>query len=240
MSNRSLITSMKNVRLLAANTGALGWESAFFYPSSPAIVVKGASASQDDLFVGDLNGVIHKIGLWSGTEEATVQTGGAVRGLAHSDGVVYANAGASLVAYKMAPTTLLWTKAMDDISWGVPQVSNGIVYSGSWDGKLYAIRTDGTTAWISTAFDFFAAEPIVENGVVYAKAWEKLVALDAATGKVIWEASPPNNANITGSACFGDGRVYVGTAWGGLLCAFDASNGDLLWSSSFGGHPTPP
>ena len=101
MSNRSLITSMKNVRLLAASSGALGWESAIFYPSSPAIVVKGASAAQDDLLVGDFNGIIHRIGLWSGTEQATFQTSDAVRGLVHSDNVVYANAGASLVAYKI-------------------------------------------------------------------------------------------------------------------------------------------
>src|SRR6185436_5998470 len=240
MSNRSLITSMTNVRLLNANSGALGWESPFFYPTSPAIVLKGPSASQDDLFVGDYNGVIHRIDLWSGTEQATFQTSVAVRGLVHSDGVIYANAGASLVAYRIDPPTLLWTRAMNDISWGVPQIANGIIYSGSWDSKLYAIRTDGTPAWISTAYDFWAAEPIVENGIVYARAWEKLVALDAATGSVIWEATTPNGANITGSACYGDGRVYVGTAWGSLLCAFDASNGHLIWSSHFGGHPTPP
>jgi outer membrane protein assembly factor BamB len=240
MSNRSLITSMNDVRLLAANTGALGWQSPIFYPTSPAIVVKGTSPSKDNLFVGDFNGVIHKIDLWSGSEEAVIQTSDAVRGLVYSDNVIYANAGASLAAFKTDPLTLLWTKPMEDISWGVPVLSNGIVYSGSWDGKLYAIRTDGTPAWISAAYDFWAAEPIVENGVVYARSWNKLVALDAATGNVLWEASPPNSANITGSACYGDGRVYVGTAWGGLLCAFNASNGNLVWSSSFGGHPTPP
>jgi len=231
---------MVNVRLLAANSGALGWESPFFSPSSPAIVVKGANPNQDHAFVGTFNGAIHKIGLWSGTQQATFQIGGAVRGLAHSDNVVYANVGASLVAYNIDPPNLLWTKAMDEISWGAPYVSNGIVYSGSWDGKLYAIRTDGTTAWISTAFDFWAAQPIVEGGVVYAAAWEKLVALDAATGAVIWQSSTPNGATITSPVGFGDGRIYVGTAWGALLCAFDASNGNELWSSNFGGHPTPP
>jgi outer membrane protein assembly factor BamB len=240
MSNSSLITSMVNVRLLAANSGALGWESPFFSPSSPAIVVKGANPTQDHVFVGTFNGAIHKIGLWSGTQQGTFQTSGAVWGLAHSDNVVYANAGVSLVAYNIDPPNLLWTKAMDNNSWGSPDVSNGIVYSGSWDGKLYAIRTDGTPAWISSAFDFWAAQPIVEGGVVYAAAWEKLVALDATTGSVIWQSSTPNGATITSPVCFGDGRVYVGTAWGGLLCAFDASNGNELWSSNFGGHPTPP
>jgi len=240
MSKSSLITSMTNVRLLAANSGALGWESNFFSPSSRAIVVKGTSPNQDDLFVGTYNGTIEKISLWSGTQEASFQIGSTVWGLKHADNILYANAGNSLVAYKIDPPNLLWTKAMDDKSWGSPFVSNGIVYSGSWDGKLYAIRTDGTTAWISTDFDFWAAQPIVENGVVYAAAWEKLVALDASTGKVIWQSSTPNGATITSPVSYGDGRIYVGTAWGGLLCAFDSSNGNELWSSNFGGHPTPP
>ena len=172
--------------------------------------------------------------------QASFQAGGAVWGLANSDNVIYANAGSSLVAFNIDPANLLWTKGMDNYSWGAPYVSNGIVYSGSWDGKLYAIRTDGTPAWISTAFDFWAAQPIVHNGVVYAAAWEKLVALDAATGNIIWQSATPNGATITSPVGIGDGRIYVGTAWGGLLCAFNITDGKMLWSTNFGGHPTPP
>src|SRR5215203_2727830 len=232
---------MQNVRLLSADSGTLGWESSFFNASSPVIVVKGSSPSQHSVFVGTYNGEIQKMGLWSGSQQGTFQTGGgAIRGLAHADNIIYANAGPSLVAYNLDPPNLLWSKGMDDLAWGAPYVSNGIVYSGSWDGKLYAIRTDGTVAWISTAFDFWAAQPVVANGIVYAAAWEKLVALDANTGNVIWQTSTPNGATITSPVGIGGGRIYVGTAWGGLLLAYDAANGNELWSSNFGGHPTPP
>jgi outer membrane protein assembly factor BamB len=241
MANSSLITSTSRVRLVSAKTGTLGWEAFGFYPNSSAIVVEGSSPTTDHLFVGDVNGVIHQLALLSGVEQAQFpNAGGIVWGLAYDDGIIYANAGNNLTAYNVNPPSLLWTHAMGNYSWGPPFVADGIVYSGSWDGKLYAIRADGTPAWISSAFDFWATQPIVVNGVVYATAWEKLVALDARTGDIIWQSSTPNGATCTDPLSFGAGRLYVGTAWGGLLCAFDPATGDELWSSNFGGHPTPP
>src|SRR5687768_5667413 len=124
---------MVNVRLLAANSGALGWESPLSMPSSPPLVVKGASPNQDYVFVGSFNGEIRQFGLWSGTLEATFQPGGGVQGLAHSDNVLYANAGNRLVAYNIDSQNLLWSRNMGDYAWGLPVVSKGIVYSGSWD-----------------------------------------------------------------------------------------------------------
>lgn len=245
MSNSSLITTESYVQLLTADTGALGWDFAGFHSASSAVVVKGQDPVADHLYVGDVYGVIHKLSLSGGAEQAQLpNAGGIVWGLAYADEVVYANAGNSLTAYKVNPPSLLWKQAMDDYSWGSPFVSDKVVYSGSWDGKLYAIRADGTPEWISTGLNFFAAQPIVANGVVYAAVYAasggKLVALDAKTGDVIWQSSPPNGETVISPVSIGDGRIYVGTGWGGLLCAFDAATGNELWSSSFGGHPTPP
>lgn len=244
MSNSSLIAlSDPRAGRFSADAGALGWESAQLWPSSPAVVVRATHPHDDHPFVGTSLGTIHKLSLHTGQPLAQFPaTGSTVWGLAHVDGVVYANAGSTLSAHQVTGSSpgLLWTHAMEKYSWGAPVVADGLVYAGSWDGKLRALRIDGTVAWISSEFTYFAAEPIVVDGVVYTRAFDRLVALDAATGAVLWTAGAPNGETILNPVAFGDGRIYAATGWGGRLCAFDAVSGARLWVTAFGGHPTPP
>ncbi len=237
---------MVDVRLISGDTGTLGWETRSFVATTPAVVVKGTSPTTDLLFVGDQDGIIHQLALKDGSEQAQfLAAGGIVWGLAYADGVVYANAGdywgspCGLTAHKVNPPSLLWTQAMEPLPWGSPFVADGIVYSCSGDGKLYAIRADGTPAWISTALHNVGQPPIVANGIVYVGAWDvegqvwKLMALNAQTGDVIWQSSAASSP-----VSFGAGRIYAAVGVG--LRAFDAATGALLWSSPFGGPSTPP
>ncbi len=244
MPNSSLIalSDFRAVRF-SADVGAHGWESANCWPSAPAAVVRATHPVDDHLFVGSALGTIHKLSLRTGKQLAQFpSTGSVVWGLAHAAGVLYVNAGSSLSAYQVAGggAGLLWSHGMGDYSWGSPAVADGIVHAGSWDGKLHALRTDGSVAWISSEFPYFAAEPIVVGGVVYTGAFDRLVALDAATGVVLWTAGSPNGETILSPVAFGDGRIYAATGWGARLCAFDAATGAPLWVTAFGGHPTPP
>jgi len=83
------------------------------------------------------------------------------------------------------------------------------------------------------------ATPLVVNGVMYVStAWSKLKALDARTGKLIWEFDPhvpPEDAARTccdavnrGAALWND-KVYIGTLDGRLI-AVDARTGRQVWS----------
>lgn len=81
--------------------------------------------------------------------------------------------------------------------------------------------------------------PLVVNGVMYATTnWSRVKALDAATGRVLWEYDPRTPGDIALRGCcdtvnrgaaYWEGKVYVGT-FDGRLIALDARNGRPVWS----------
>ena len=82
------------------------------------------------------------------------------------------------------------------------------------------------------------ATPIVVDGVMYiTTAWSKVMALDAATGDVLWRYDPEVIGAKGAHACCDvvnrgvavwEGKVFVGTI-DGRLVALDAATGDELW-----------
>ncbi len=84
------------------------------------------------------------------------------------------------------------------------------------------------------------ATPLVVDGVMYlSTAWSKVLALDAATGKVLWQFDPQNIGAKGAHACCDvvnrgvavwKGRVYVGTIDGRLI-ALDARSGAKVWET---------
>jgi alcohol dehydrogenase (cytochrome c)/quinohemoprotein ethanol dehydrogenase len=83
------------------------------------------------------------------------------------------------------------------------------------------------------------ATPLVVDGVMYStSAWSKVQAIDAATGKLLWQYDPKVPGERGVRACcdtvnrgvaFWKGRVYVGTL-DGRLVALDAKTGAEAWS----------
>jgi quinohemoprotein ethanol dehydrogenase len=83
------------------------------------------------------------------------------------------------------------------------------------------------------------ATPLVVDGVMYTStAWSKVVALDAATGTLLWQFDPKVPPEKAFSGCcdvvnrgvaFYDGKIYLG-AFDGRLIALDAKTGSQLWS----------
>jgi quinohemoprotein ethanol dehydrogenase len=82
------------------------------------------------------------------------------------------------------------------------------------------------------------ATPIVVDGVMYiSTAWSKVMAVDAATGDVLWRHDPrPIGAKGADACCdvvnrgvaVWDGKVFAGTIDGRLI-ALDAATGEELW-----------
>ena len=79
----------------------------------------------------------------------------------------------------------------------------------------------------------------IEGGTLYLGTLDaKLVALDAKTGKVLWQtdiADPEKGYSETMAPAVVDGKVLIGTNGGeygirGFLKAFDAKSGKLLWT----------
>lgn len=82
------------------------------------------------------------------------------------------------------------------------------------------------------------ATPIVVDGVLYStSAWSKVQAVDAKTGRLLWQYDPEVAGIWNIRACCGvqnrgaavwQGRVYFG-ALDGRLIALDAATGELVW-----------
>ena len=83
------------------------------------------------------------------------------------------------------------------------------------------------------------ATPLIIDGVIYStSAWSKVQAIDAATGKLLWQYDPKVPGEFGVKACCDTvnrgvaaykGRLYLG-ALDGRLIALDAATGKEVWS----------
>jgi outer membrane protein assembly factor BamB len=129
---------------------------------------------------------------------------------------------------------LLWSFQTDSWIIGSPVLGLGRVYSGSSDGKVYAINlSDGKKVWEFDTQDDIEASPLLLEGAVYVGNLSgEFFCLDAGTGQVRWEYKCDNS--IYGSANWvinpQDQRpcVLVGCYDNRLYC-FDAETGELNW-----------
>src|SRR6266403_634938 len=127
------------------------------------------------------------------------------------DGVIYISAPLSKIYAVQASTgKLLWKYD--------PQIRLDQALNGS-----YSARTNGGVA--------------VWNGKVYVGTGDcRLIAIDAATAKKIWEASvcEPLQTGITGAPRVAKGKIFMGyngsdDAVRGALAAYDADTGKEIW-----------
>lgn len=137
-----------------------------------------------------------------------------------------------------------------------PTLTDGVLYVGSDDGKLYAIDADkGQEKWHFATTGGFAGGPIrstaaIVNGTVYFSSYDGFFyALEAATGKLKWKFEhgerqfeakhlhyrPPVNQTsadfwdfFESSAAVDKGVVYFGSGDGNMY-ALDAGTGQLKW-----------
>jgi polyvinyl alcohol dehydrogenase (cytochrome) len=141
-------------------------------------------------------------------------------------------------------------------------VVSGVAYFPDWKGNLYAVKTlNGKAVWSHHLTDYGLASaarsrttPAVVGGKLYVGtqpgAW--LLAIDAATGDLLWKAQLETNdpfAIISSSPAVHNGRIYTGVASlaeGGTLVgvssiedagprgsavAVDAATGEIAWKT---------
>src|SRR5215469_10814211 len=125
-----------------------------------------------------------------------------------------------------------WTKPINN-SRGFqasPVVANGVVYSGSDDGNIYALNAStGATLWSFAAGDAVRESPAEANGVVYATTFgngNNVYALDAGTGALRWRFTA--STVVFSAPTVVNGVVYFGALQ--AVYALNASTGALLWS----------
>jgi outer membrane protein assembly factor BamB len=117
-----------------------------------------------------------------------------------------------------------------------PAVVDGVAYTGSGDGHVYAIDVSTAKLLWKVLLDksFDASWPTVVNSTVYVGTGVDhglFYALNAKTGAVIWKFRP--GGGVFNSPAVLNGRVYFG-ANDGDVYALDATTGKLVWTFSTG------
>jgi quinohemoprotein ethanol dehydrogenase len=145
------------------------------------------------------------------------------------------------------PTRVAWVDA-ERIRNADAEPGNWLAHGRTWSEQRYSPLSqvnDGNVGELGLAWyaDLDTdrgqeATPIVVDGVMYStSAWSKVQAVDAKTGRMLWQYDPEVPGIWDVRACCGvqnrgaavwKGRVYVGTLDGRLL-ALDAETGVLDW-----------
>lgn len=120
-----------------------------------------------------------------------------------------------------------------------PAVWQNIVYFGSGDGNIYALRAnDGAMLWQFKTGNVVHASPAIADGMLFIGSWDcNFYALDALTGKEKWhyqtghDAENHNQEGIQSSAAIVDGIVYFGSR-DSHLYALDEWTGAVRWINS--------
>ncbi|HKB65449.1 MAG TPA: PQQ-binding-like beta-propeller repeat protein [Pyrinomonadaceae bacterium] len=112
-------------------------------------------------------------------------------------------------------------------------LSNGKLFGGSSDGRIYAFDSaDGQARWAYDHGSPFNSQPVVSGSHVYIGSEDgNLLALDEETGKLLWHYR--TKGAIRGAVANGNDIVYFGSG-DGYVYAVNATNGRLLWRKRTG------
>ena len=144
-----------------------------------------------------------------------------------------------IVAMDAATGRMLWRFEAGVIE-SSPLYVDGLLYFGSWDGKVYALDVETQQVrWSFQTGDEVKAAPAYANGTIVIGSYDgRVYALDAATGEERWsteaQAGVGGAGNFYATPALAYGRVFVGNT-DGKVYAFGLESGDLLWSHSTGG-----
>jgi len=117
---------------------------------------------------------------------------------------------------------------------------NNLVYFGSGDGYLYALRIkDGRQQWQFTTGGIIHTNPVLYQNTLYFGSWDRyLYAVDCRTGKEKWKFQTRADTayhhlleGIQASPLISNNHIFFG-ARDGYFYALDAVTGQLTWEYS--------
>lgn len=105
-------------------------------------------------------------------------------------------------------------------------------YVASYDGKVYAVsQGSGVVRWSAEVGGNLNSAPAADDARVIAGGDRGIVALDAATGKRLWDFKTPGPVHA--AVLMANGRIYVGSNDGNVYC-LDAASGVEVWRVATG------
>jgi eukaryotic-like serine/threonine-protein kinase len=131
----------------------------------------------------------------------------------------------------------LWRFQTEGSAYRSPAIVDGVVYTGSSDGFLYALdQANGEELWRYETDSSVEITPTVSGGTVYlASANGTLAAIDAASGEEQWRFANPVAGDSTPAVV--DDVLFIGSEDGSLY-AIEAAAGEERWRFSASGGVT--
>ena len=133
----------------------------------------------------------------------------------------------------------LWKKDLPSRSESSPVVVDGIVYFGSEDGTVYALKAkNGARKWTFQTAGAVYGVSYANGRLFFGDKTGKVTAVNADNGRLIWQKQT-NGARLGAGGIFYStpavafGRVYIGNA-DSKVYSFSARDGSLAWSQSTG------
>jgi polyvinyl alcohol dehydrogenase (cytochrome) len=120
------------------------------------------------------------------------------------------------------------TPSTGDISW------SAVVGPGSTLGGIeWGTASDGERIYAAISNSLHDAYKLAKGGD--AITWGSWGAVNAQTGKMVWQTADPTRGAIDpGAMSVANGVVYAGS-FSGFMYALDAKKGNILWSFNSGG-----
>ena len=115
-----------------------------------------------------------------------------------------------------------------------PLLHDGVLYVGSWDGNVHAIRAKtGKRVWTHQTGNRVNTSAAYSKGRIFIANMDgTLLALNAKTGRRVWSASEATEFFYAAPAV-AYGRVFIGST-DGTMYAYGARTGKLLWARPLG------
>ena len=200
------------------------------------------------IYAASQGGDVTKLDAETGKPEWRIAAGEKLSGGAGAgEGLVLVGTPKGMVlAFDQAAGKPLWKAKVASEILSVPRIYNGVVVVRSGDSRIYGLSAaDGKRKWVyeratpTLSLRSSAGVVIDDAGVAFAGfAGGKLVAINSADGKIIWEASValPKGAteieriaDVT-SLPVVDGRYVYASAYNGRTVGIERNSGRVLWN----------
>ena len=202
--------------------------------------------TKSDVFAVNHDGKIARFDSGNLQEKWRIDTGKKITGgVGAADNVVVVGTSKGEVLAYDDNGKALWQARVTSEILSAPQIANGLVYVRSGDGRVFALSTiDGKRKWLyqratpALTVRSYGGVLIEKNAIFSGFSGGKLVALDAQTGGLGWEASValPRGvseleriADVTSNPV-SDGKIVCAVAYQGRVACFEPQSGNLIWA----------
>ncbi|MHB8766703.1 MAG: outer membrane protein assembly factor BamB family protein [Deferrisomatales bacterium] len=154
-------------------------------------------------------------------------------------GVAYlGHSGRSFDAVRLTDGEVLWRLPTRGRVYTTAAYAEGLLFFGHDQGEVRAVTPGGQDAWrFPTTYPVVSSPLAAEGRVFVGVADQNVFALEAATGRPLWQygRKPPHRNALWRSLglAHGEGRVYAGFSDGAVV-ALDAEVGRVVWRTEAG------